>query len=281
MSTLILDQDFVNNNENIKSKVAQLPELDPVAMEKISIESEQRRSRRTTMEVLQYEPSDKSASNHLVWAGSVGVFVAKKGSKTLKRIIEAVRTNNGEDVIIAKEIADTYASRPMLSHQEAVDLAISQDSFADVSYGGRLLFYNATVVEGVDVCAIGLPYNGGRIYPEAFELIEHYANESADELEGVVLYRPQKLSTSEANALSSLNEDDEWYNIGKHFMCFAASAVTVFATVCAATAACCHSASFTKRGLVNPHVQDDLAKKLDSITTAKELLKLRRDILCS
>lgn len=240
-------------------------------------EREVRSTRKSKVEVYDYQPSDINAETHLAWAGSIGFVMAPKGSEILSRFRKALSSKGSEDISLATELKNDVVGRKPIPFDEAVLGLIEKPVFASLKYKGRILSSGVFVPDGLKAYTAGIPYNGGPLDPNGFELVEHLKTGSEkEEFEAIILRRPPALTEAEKFALEQLNDDD--LNLGSAIMCFAISAVTFAATVSAATGMTCPHSSDLKRGLQHPEVTMDV-KNASPELIARRLLNTRREII--
>lgn len=240
-------------------------------------EREIRLTRKSKVEVYDYEPSDISAETHLAWSGSIGLIVAHKGSEILERFRKIVSSKSNDDINLANELKNEVVGRKPIAYDEAVQGLIDRPIFASLRYKGRILSSGIFVPDGLKAYTAGIPYNGGPLDSSSFELVEHLKDGSEkEELEAIILKRPPILTDAEKFAIKSLNDDE--LNLGVGIMCYAISAVTFAYTVSAATGMTCPHSSDFKRGIKNPDLDIDV-KNASPELIARKLLNARREVI--
>lgn len=240
-------------------------------------ERDTRVTRKTKVEVYDYEPSDINAETHLVWSGSIGLIVAPKNSEILARVRKIATSKSNDDINLAIEIKADVASRKPIAYDEAVKGLIKKPVFASLKYKGKLLSTGIFVPDGLNVYTSGIPYNGGSLDNDAFELIEHLQDDSVnEELQAIVLKRAPILTEAEKFAINSLADDE--LNLGVGILCYATSAVTIAYTVSAATGMCCPHSSDYKRGIRNPDSKINIVNANPELI-ARNLINIRRQVI--
>jgi len=247
------------------------------ALGKVFHERDIRIQRKSNIKVIDYEPSDINAETHLAWSGSLGIMVAPKGAEILKRFEESVTSDSKKDIELATELKNDVVGREPLSYEDAVQILVKEPVFASIKYKGRILSSGIFIPDGLQAYTAGIPYSGGEIDINSFELVEHLKDGTeGNNLEAIILRRAPKLTEAEKFALSELNDDE--LNIGYAPMCFAASAVTFTLTVSAATGMTCPHYSDYKRGLKSPDLNIDI-KSANPELIARQILNSRREII--
>jgi hypothetical protein len=240
-------------------------------------ERDSRMTRKSNVEVYDYEPSDIHAEVHLAWSGSIGLMVAPKGSEILDRVRKCVTSKSKDDIDLANELKNDVVGRKPIPYDLAVKGLIEKPVFASLRYKGRVISSGIFVPDGLKAYTSGIPYNGGELDADAFELVEHLkGNTEGEELQAIILKRPPVLTDAEKYAISSLTDDE--LNLGTGIMCFALSAVTIAATVSAATGMTCPQSSDYKRGLKKPELDIDVLNASPEMI-ARSLLNTRRKII--
>jgi hypothetical protein len=246
-----------------------------------SHEAEARPFRVKEILVVDYSPSDVRSRHQLAWAGTISIYIAPSDSELLPQILQAAETRDGSDIEIAAAISEQISRRPTMSLQDAVKQLVVSPSFADIVHGGRTIASNMFVPDDLGVCAVGVPYNGGSLAESGLLLVEHYLDHAEYSLSAIALRRAPPLSEMEKAALRVMPPDQFALNVGRASLCWATSAVTVAATVCAATSVCCPHVTDEKLGLAptDGHLTEDAIRMLGPAATARALLAARREIL--
>ncbi|MGB4772844.1 MAG: hypothetical protein WBP58_15370 [Chitinophagaceae bacterium] len=240
-------------------------------------ERDTRITRSSTVEVYDYQPSDIQAKTHLAWSGSVCIILAPKNAPILDRVRKAVMSKSNDDLAIANELKSDAAKKTPVPYEDAVKMLKQQPVFASIKYKSKVLTSCIFVPGGFQAYSAGIPYNGGPIEAEAFELVEHLANENTREgFTAIILKRAPDLTEAEKYAIGQLKDDE--LNLGVGIMCYAPSAVTIAVTVCAATSATCPHDSAYKRGLKNPDLGPDI-KSANPELIARRILNSRREVI--
>lgn len=245
------------------------------ALQLAADEQEERALRYRPVEILDYEPSDPSRGV-LCPPGSVTVFLAPEGSKTLERVREAVRTGSG-DVELARELRERFAGRERMSHYRGYRLLRRAPSFASLRYGGRTLGTNLFPPPGPDLLILENPYNGGRLRPEELTLVEHRRDDAESGLEAIALRHMPPLTEAERAVLERVPEDQLEMNLAVRAGC--CDSITEIAQVVIAVTYAVMCMAPVDPGEEVEHLAEHRIEQLGPAVSARELLELRREAL--
>ncbi len=235
-------------------------------------EKESRPVRHSNVPFTDYKPSRDSAVA-LAPAGSVMVYVGRKGSETLHRIREAAKGKDGSDVRLAEELFKVYEKQPLLSPYRALRLVQSQPVVASIRYGGRTLATNVTLRPEFDVVFVASPYNGGSLRPSELTLVEHYKEASQESLEAVALRRAPDLTAAEAAALKNVPLEQSELNLAPNGSCCDSITDIVQIIIAATFAMACDP---LRRDF---HIAEGDLKRISPTAAAIELMDIRREAL--
>jgi hypothetical protein len=150
----------------------------------------------------------------LVPPGAIGIFIAKKGSGVLDQVREAATKGGAVADKFAAKLTSQLKKRKTMSVGDAVDLIAKQSVFADVRYGGATVCNGLFVPKGLDCAVVLLPYNGGRLLADGFQLAEYLQDGTKDGLEGIAVVSQPPLSAAEIAAHLAVPEDQIELNVG-------------------------------------------------------------------
>ncbi len=247
------------------------------------VEAQARPIRLTKIEVI-----DKTSAAQKTFFGIPGtltVFVARKGSGAINDLRGALE-KGGEDLVkLYRKMVEQVAPLERATLEEAVQQTVHEPVFADLRYGGATLAQGLSVPQEIDMTALFLPYNGGRLAQEGFILAEHFTEGSDTPLEALVVRIDPPLTKAERAALRLVPNDQAINNVGLNDWCDSTwiavvivaaavvipTAVTVTLAVTAADAATLVD--------VEPHIPEETLKQLGPAASARKLLETRRKIL--
>ncbi|SRR6266568_7821350 len=235
-------------------------------------EAESRPIRHSSVRIIEYRPA-RVEGRVLAPAGSVMVYVGKKGSPALARIREAAEKGSGSDVRVAEELMAQYNGRKLLSPYRAWRLLEAAPVFADIRYGGRTIAKNLFVPPGVDAVWIASPYNGGSLLPAELTLVEHLKEGTKASLEAVALRHEPPLTAAERAALKNVPESQLELNLAPNGAC-CDNVTDVLQIIIAAT-----FAMLCGDPLPDVHIAEDEIKSLSPTAAAIQLMDIRREAL--
>ncbi len=217
--------------------------------------------------------------------GSVCITVAPKGSKELRALAQAVGNSDSAAVDkVLMPIKKELQRRKQMDYQAVTEIIEKTSSFVDVSYGGRSLATTLFAIPEVPVSRAILPYLGGSLKPERFEVLE-YLQDPAPEAAGldvlITVHEPE-LDPAVASVLKQLPADYDTMRIGispgSRACTITATPIVVAVTVALVATAVAHCTQSwdTKDWLINPI--DELSAKAPSLGIAK-LLAHREELL--
>jgi hypothetical protein len=248
----------------------------PAAFEPIravALEVEARPSRMSKIEVLDYRPSHSDEHLFLAKRGTVTLFLAKRNAEVLSEIRRVVTTSSDMDRLLTARLMSQFERRTFLTLEKAAATLTGESVFASVRYDGRTLAQSLFVPDDLDVCVVPMPYNGGRLAPDKFTLVEHYVPGTADRFEAIAIRHAPPLTRAEQAALDAVPADQDEWNVSSPMMCYALTGVTIVATVIAATSFCYHIEAPAET------IPEEEIRAIGPAATARKLLAARRRIL--
>jgi hypothetical protein len=241
----------------------------------VAMEVEARPSRKSEIEVLEYEPRHDDQHLLLAKPGTVTLYLAKRGAEVLSEV-RRLAFSGGSDRLLAARLMSQFDKRTVVPMERAAELLTEQPVFASVRYHGRTLAQSLFVPDDLDVCIVPMAYNGGTLSLDEFTLVEHVMPGADTELEAVALRHSPPLSPAERAALAAVPDDQCEWNVTSPMMCYALTGVTIVATVIAATSFCYQ---ITKPAEDEPAISDEEIAAIGPSATARKLLAIRRQIL--
>ena len=250
-------------------------------LDALNTEARRRPVRRRTIEIVEYQPTNRRPETHLALEGTVTLLAARHGSKFLAEIREAVAKKDGSGEELARRMYRQYKGRKTTTLPKAVKSACAEPVLADVLHGDLLLVESLFVPRDLEVAFIALPYNGGRFADGGLLLVEHPLSEDVESLEVVALAHAPNLTNAERVALANVPPEQSALNIGNPLGPIACgvgllvAAVVVEAVVVAVT--------FAITGKVDiehmAHLSAAELQELRPAASARELVQMRRAYL--
>ncbi|GHO97532.1 hypothetical protein KSF_075800 [Reticulibacter mediterranei] len=256
------------------------------------VETRARQVRLTTIEVV-----DKTSSAQNAFFGVPGtltVFIARKGSDALHELRQALNSG-GKDLlqVYHKIVEQTVAKIGGWTPEETVQATIQQSVFADLRYGETTLAQGLSVLQGLDMRMLFLPYNGGRLAPEGLILAERFTKGSDVALEALVVRVDPPLTPAEKFALQLVPADLAINNSEPIQTVVAADVAAIALTVAAVAATPIGVAAVTVDEVVvglialvgrTPydlefHITEETLKQVGPTASVHKLLAMRRDFL--
>ncbi|MCA9277590.1 MAG: hypothetical protein H6815_02235 [Phycisphaeraceae bacterium] len=211
--------------------------------------------------------------------GSMMVFLSKGNSQAIEEVRTAAIQGGERAASIFRHLKKQFACRKTLPIGEAIELISKQSVFAELRYGGNILASGLAVPDDLDYTVLVLPYNGGRLAPEGFELVEYLEEPGqADRLQGIVIQVTPDLSEAEAELMKAQNDMDRWRNVAYEFDCD----TTAWAVAAAFAIGVTVGLAVTCAGCVVPdlmHLDQSDIDRLGPSASVQELLQLRHQYL--
>jgi hypothetical protein len=205
--------------------------------------------------------------------GSIVVVLGDPANKDFQDTVALAKNNPAMAVQQLKGLYHQFENRPILDLAEAVAQTRSAPVLSDIRIGPKTLAKNIPVLPTSPVTILTFPYNGGQLPSDQLTIVQKQRT-SSDEVGAFAFVRPPMLTGPEKAAIAHLPAWQRELNVGESARCWAATAVTVAATVVAATGLCHRSTD-----LIDPHVGVDDLRKLGAASSAIQLLQLRRETL--
>jgi hypothetical protein len=238
-------------------------------------EVEERELHHSSIEVLDYVPSDPSRGV-LAPAGSVTVFVSQKGAPILQRIRAAAKEKSGLDVGLSEEIRAAFRGRERVTCYRAYRLLKDSASFASIRYGSKTLATNILPPPGPNLVVLANPYNGGKLKPSELTLVEHRVPSAKTGLEAVALRHSPPLTKAERAAVEQVPESQLEMNLTMDAECCDDWTFIAHVIVAITFAMLCMRA---------PEAEDQVTlspeeiERLGPAASARKLLNIRRELL--
>jgi hypothetical protein len=248
------------------------------AMGQMNEEKYRRLIRTTRPRVVTYT---STAPMDLVPPGCIMAVFARKGGTVLQDLEHAIVRGNTTSINeFAARMREQYSARRMVSMAEAVAVISNEPVFAELRYGGKTLASNLCVPDNLPAAIVTFAYSGGQLADEGFSLVEYPRTGAREELEVLLVRRPPILTDVERRALELVPADQLELNIGNAAYCFAATGVVVayVAVAIVVVTAVGNCASDYDR-LARVSLPADRVHQLGPAGTARELLRLRRELL--
>lgn len=224
-------------------------------------------------------------SGSVVGLGMMVGIVAKKGTGIVNRLRVLLEKGQG-GAAEAKEILTKKIDRGLwTTSREYVDRLVNEPVYAEIRYAGESLHKGLFVPQGLDVVSTVFPYNGGRLAPEGFSLVERFRGGTTDELEALIVRSAPELTEAEKVALHNVPPDQLVNNVGPASWCdttwWAAAGYAIAAGFAAAAVAVGTTLVLDGKRAPdwNDHLSDKEIEKLGPAASARSLLALRRKLI--
>ncbi len=198
---------------DISNPAGRLPDIALVnsAGERLGLETRLRPAKTVPVPVVNNTPNIKAKTDYFGVPGTITVFVGRSAG-SIDRVRQAVQEGGKSVLAIVNEIhAGGPAAPPTL--EQAFNTIAAAPVFATLFYGGTALVENLHIPEGRDLIGFTLPYNGGRLASQGFELRQFY-KKGAPLYEVIALQTMPDLTAAEKAALEQVPEPELWRNIG-------------------------------------------------------------------
>ena len=252
------------------------PEL--TIMQTVEREVSRRLVRKTPVTLLDYKPSSVIRDTQLAPAGSIAVYVAKRGNALMAEVKEATKnTKDGRDRRVMRKVLKQFGKRKPTDLEDVARRAVSAPVLAELGYGGSTMVKNMFVEDELVLVKM-LPYIGGPVRAEDFKFIEYYNADDDEYLECVLVRHPPVLSAAEAEAIKGNIPELENAYVGPGDIVantlliatglYALEAVIVVATFIISS----HDENMQ-------HLSPEAVKSLGPVGTARAMLNMRRNQL--
>lgn len=208
--------------------------------------------------------------------GSVMMFSAKRGHGILRQLEQAYTSGDRAALQSLSRIVDEDVSRRrVVPVSTAVDLLIEAPSYFDLLYDNKQLANNVGLVNGLEYGSMLFPWNGGRLNPEDFTIVEYTKPFAGPDFETLLVLTEPDLTQIEREALEAVPEDRLGLNIGSTAASPAACLVIILVFVAVTHMGGC--VQFHDR-LAEVSLPADVIKQLGNVNSAVELLNRRRQM---
>jgi hypothetical protein len=146
--------------------------------------------------------------------GSGVAYFTRKGNHNLRSIEEAVRAGDLAAVEkIHARLAKSIERRIETSQDREPRQLASISRFAELRYGSKTIARAVYLETPGSVEARVFAYNGGKLLPKRFRLVQYAAGRAGAELEALVVLRPPVLSPLEKKILAQVPAEQSEANI--------------------------------------------------------------------
>jgi hypothetical protein len=147
-----------------------------------------------------------SAETSLAPVGTVTVVAGLENSALFKKVEAALVASDTAALNSALREASAAEgeAQPIASEEHAVKVMDAQPAFADVRFLTRTLVSNVFVTPEVDFVRYYLPFAGGRLEPQDFQVAYFLKSEDAPKFKALVVVTPPKLSDDEASLVNNI-----------------------------------------------------------------------------
>jgi hypothetical protein len=247
---------------------------------KIDAEKRRREVRCGRIKVVDYQVVD-AALLPFFPPGSITIFTADPAEQFLGDLAKAIVTPDRKQLSHLAGIIDRqYRARKPLSLGEATEAIIEAPCYAEVLYDRRPLVPVAALPLGMPFAVTQLPYTGGPLDPELFDLLQYRRTDSREELSGLAVVNRPPLSEAEAAAFRHVPEERRGIHIGEQ--------VTFLPTIGYAllvgaawyfTFVAPENPDALLDGLSRLHLPEREIKELGPTLSTRQLLAMRSDLL--
>ncbi|MFF0292214.1 hypothetical protein ACFYST_03480 [Kitasatospora sp. NPDC004614] len=244
------------------------------ALQLAADEMEERELRRSRIEIIDYVPSDPS-QGVLAPPGSITVFVAHDGDPILQRVRDATSGPAGADVQLSREIRAMFEGRERSSYYHAYRLLRASASFATIRYGAKTLATNIFPPPGPNLLVLENPFNGGRLDPGEFTLVEHHVPGAKGSLAAIALRHMPPLTEAEKAAVEQVPESQLEMNVAVRADCCDNWTDYAQAAIAVTIAMACMAAPRPE----DVSLSAEEIERLGPAASARKLLNLRRELL--
>lgn len=194
----------------------------------MSREIEARAIRKRSIPVISYRTHDPSG---ILPEGSICILLARSSTNQLLQDI-AAGLGCGADVRpLLRRVALQFKDRRAISSAEALKLFKRQPVISEVRYSDKSLAGNLVVPEGLEVLLVVCPYNGGRVSPHAFTLVEHVKpDEITESMDAVIIEVCPSMTPAEEAAIRQIPSEQIEGSIGKNIEGAFEAAFFIFAS---------------------------------------------------
>jgi hypothetical protein len=228
---------------------------------------------------------ESSAIDDLLPPGTINLFLTRKNSDFLYRVTESIQQNNLASLLeLRDEVLNTLGSGREKSFQTISEELVQQHIICDFRYESKTLIDNIGLVGEMGYLIVPFLWSGGVIHDEMFRLVEYYTESIQEELIGLIVKRPPRLSQAESVAMAQVPPDMLEMNIGSYVPRIM-PATLVTATV-ALTAMTCATWTFVGGDRLlpedifsTPNLTEEEIKRLGAVPSVRQLMSLRHELI--
>ena len=262
------DERFFTSSHEI---TALLPEVG--ALHTATSEADYREARISTVAFLTMPPPRRAEDAVLTMPGTVTLFLAKRGSSLLDAVRRVPTADADHIRKLTGQLRQQYSGRKRVASLDAaVKQVVAQPVFAELRLHNRTLARHLFVPDDNAVCVVTLPYTGGDLAPDAFQLVEYLKEGAKETLDAVILKHDPPLSASERAALAVVG--DRAVNASLVAAPCDTDLVEVVLMVLLYVALA-KPADFTQW----EHLTDDRIREIGAQATVRQLMEVRRQAL--
>ena len=182
----------------------------------VIVEVDRRSARSSSIQVIDVTPSP--GERPLIGiAGFVSVFVGRKGTGAINELREVLTLTDRAPGDVGRALEGLMAG--FNAKAPPAQTIASQPIFANIVYNGEVLNRGIFVPESARLAFAVFPYNGGRISPEGFDLVEYPIEETDAELEALGVLSSPPMTPAETAALSKVSGQENTRSIGPPAWC--------------------------------------------------------------
>jgi hypothetical protein len=252
------------------------------ATARLSEERLRRVSQRRQPLVIEWQDREGDPAGHFSLApppGSIMLLWARNGNELLDRLGFVYLAHDvGEAEAVHQLAAEIFASRRLLTLDEAVDGIVGAPSFFDFKYATKTLATYVTDPPDDGIGSLVMAYNGGPINVEEFSVWDHTQGAPVRASDVIVVVRKPSLSALEQSVLQAVPGNMREVHLTTHPIGFVptlvagAVAIVLTAGVLTLTTLCCEPFHSRLRDVSLP---PDVLRTLGPIPSAHELLTMR------
>ena len=187
------------------------------ACKSVEEDKEQRKLRFKRPPVVTFESSSEEVIP--VAPGTITLFLARHKMSTLEDLKESL--NNKNISRITHLIEQMYNDHIKVQHPdiEEIPKQVRKEVLIDLYYESKLLRPNIALSGTQNFFLFPLPYNGGKLHEDKFELREWYnfsqeGDEQENQLNSLLVIRPPRVTPAERKALDMVPDDKTTLNLG-------------------------------------------------------------------
>lgn len=229
----------------------------------------------------------KSKTPDLFLPGTVTILMAKKGNSDLMSLQKAVDLGDSKSINqFSKKLAEGFKDRKEMNLDDAAKLIKSIPSYTQFKYAGNVVIDYMNLSGNLPYAIAIFPYAGGNIDINLFEQID-YAKTAGDSIyESLIVIHEPNLTVDEKALMEKVPNYARETTVGFcPAACGVAAAVVVSWVVVAVVVTSVVAAATAKDittnfdALNNVHLSADKMRTLGPVNSARELVRLRKEIL--